>query len=455
LQFLRIFWCRRSIILILAATISCATGGFVVTRLLPPRWPASSRVMLNTLKPDPVTGWMLGAGARSYVATQVELIRDYSIAAQAADDLGWMSDPTWIAAYQARSKGDKRDFRHWIAQYVTDHTSAGLVEGSNILEITYEGMTPDHAKAGADALRAAYLNKSLEDRREEASRNAQWYDGQAAKIQAQLLQAEDRKTAYERESGVVIDDRGADLESQRLAVLTSQGAGLQAAGVAQVAGPSGSSVQLAELDSLIAQESKSLGPNHPELQALRNRRAVLSALIDQERKAALKAQEGAAASAARAGVDVLDRAIQAQKTRVLDQHGKIVQLQQLQAEVDRLRDLYKVTAQRAAEFRQQAGASFDIITPLGSAVTPKAPSFPKKSLILNGSLGLGLGVGVLTALLCELFARRVRGAEDLASIPGVPVLAVIAAPPKQWTPGNSGLRIPPIGPLTRRKAVQA
>src|SRR5262249_45103904 len=135
MQFLRIFWAQR--ILILAAAISCVLGGFAVMQTLPPRWPGSARVMLNTLKPDPVTGLIVGPN-RSYVATQVNLITDYGVAGQVADELGWMSDPGWIAAYQARSKNDKRDFRHWIAQQIIDRTRAQLVEGSNILEITYQ-----------------------------------------------------------------------------------------------------------------------------------------------------------------------------------------------------------------------------------------------------------------------------------------------------------------------------
>lgn len=454
LQFLRIFWGRR--ILIVVAVISCATGGLFVARTLPPRWQASSRVMLNLIKPDPVTGIVIGPAARSYVATQIEIIKDYSVAGLVADELGWMSDPNWIAAYQARSKNDKRDFRHWIAQQVSDRTKAELSEGSNILAITYQSLTPDQASAGADALRTAYIKRSLEFRRDEASRNADWYDGQAAKIEAQLLEAENRKAAFERLNGVVLDDREVDLDTQRLEVLAQQGAGLEAAGVAQMAGPSANGAQLAEVDAQIAQDAKNLGPNHPELQALRSRRAALAALVGQEQKMIRNAQEGAAVSAARAGAAAVDRAIEAQKTRVLAQHGKIAQLHQLQGEVDRLRDLYKLTAQKAAEFRQEAATSIDNITPLGAAVTPKAPSFPNKPLILGGTLGLGVGVGVLLALLCELFARRVRGVEDLESTTGAPVLAVIAAPSKRWTQtGASRLRIPPIAPTTRRKVLQA
>ena len=116
IQFLRILVARR--LLILLAMVSVASGAILVAKILPPRWEASSRVMLNTIKPDPVTGLVLGAAARSFVQTQLDLVTDYRVAGQVADKVGWMSDPDLIAAYQRRSKTDDRDFRRWVADIV-------------------------------------------------------------------------------------------------------------------------------------------------------------------------------------------------------------------------------------------------------------------------------------------------------------------------------------------------
>ena len=125
-------------------------GAFIVILLLSPRWEASSRVLLNLLKPDPVTGQVIaGNGTNTYVATQIELIKDYSVAGQVADQLGWLSDPELIRQYRERSKDDVRDYRRWLAQLVIDRTRANVVAGSNILEITYFGATPDNARAVA------------------------------------------------------------------------------------------------------------------------------------------------------------------------------------------------------------------------------------------------------------------------------------------------------------------
>jgi succinoglycan biosynthesis transport protein ExoP len=75
IQFVRIFWARRW--LIVAATVSCLVGALLLTLLLPPRWESHARVMLDDMKPDPVTGQIIGTQeGRVFAATQVELITD-------------------------------------------------------------------------------------------------------------------------------------------------------------------------------------------------------------------------------------------------------------------------------------------------------------------------------------------------------------------------------------------
>src|SRR6202012_5007980 len=113
-----------------------------------------AHVYLNLLKADPVTGEVIsGPESRAYIATQVELVTDYSVVGQAVDRLGWLSDPDLIQQYENRSKSDTRDFRRWLAQIITDRTKVTVLDGgSNILEISETASTPDAAKAVADAL---------------------------------------------------------------------------------------------------------------------------------------------------------------------------------------------------------------------------------------------------------------------------------------------------------------
>ena len=54
------------------------------------------------------------------------------------------------------------------------------------------------------------------------------------------------------------------------------------------------------------------------------------------------------------------------------------------------------------------------------------PAFPNWPLIIFGSLGLGLALGMLAALITELLARRVRSAADLR-FGDLPMLGEMAA----------------------------
>src|ERR1700761_7733332 len=144
LQFWRIIWARRWFIL--AATVSCVIGAYVVTLMVPPRWEGEARIMLNLIKPDPITGEVLGGAAtRTYLGSQVSLITDYSVASRVVDEGGGLSDPDLTAQYQARSADDTRDCRHWAAQLVIDRTKVEIPDGSNILDIVYTSSTPDSA----------------------------------------------------------------------------------------------------------------------------------------------------------------------------------------------------------------------------------------------------------------------------------------------------------------------
>lgn len=425
IQFFRIIWARR--MLVLAATVSCLIGALLLTMILPARYESNARVLLGLLKPDPVTGLVIsGPATGAYVATQTELVTDFSVAGRVADALGWPSDPNLIAQYQSRSGSDHRDFEHWSAQRVIDNTKAKLVEGSNILEITFTAPNSKDAKAVAEILQQAYLDTSLRMRREDARSNAEWYEQQAEKARTLLNAAEDARTAYEKANGILMQDDKLDVESARLQTLVQQGvATMPVIPGAEQSSPS--TIELAQIDAQIAQQSKILGPNHPDLQALKERRAATAALAAKD-QAAQRRATGAAAGATGAGASALSRAVEAQKTRVIAMRDKQEKLKQLQTEVDLRRDQYDKTAAHAAELRQEAAATDSGLTKLGPATTPKSPTFPNYLLIIPGSIVLGMGVGLLVALLAELLGRRVRSIEDAESGSDVHVIAVIPSP---------------------------
>jgi uncharacterized protein involved in exopolysaccharide biosynthesis len=422
IQFLRIIWARW--LLIAACTLFTFLGGFVVTQVVQPRYDATAHVMFNVLKPDQVTGTtqsLQNFGA--YIQTQQELVKDYQVTAPVVDRLGWLSDPGRIAAYQSRPATDTRDFRRWLASQVADRTKAALDSGT-IFEISFSSPSAVEAKNGAEALRQSFVDYTLATRRQEATRNAEWYSSQAELARQRADEAQQATAAFERANGIVMqgDKAGSqqDTDSARLAALVSQAASAPAAALsAPVTVSSQSKLQLAQIDAQIAQNAEKLGPNHPIMQQLRAQRALVAGIVQQE-AAAAKAGPSTAAV-----MGEVSRALQQQKEVVIAQRDKIERLRQLQSEVDLRREQYQKTSERAAELTLEAGVADSGMSPVGVVVTPTKPAFPNKPLIIFGSLALGGGLGLVLAVLIELLNRRVRGVEDLEFDRNLNCLAVI------------------------------
>jgi len=427
-QFFRIIWAYRLMILAMAAV--AAIAGLITVQVVRPRYEANSRVMLDIIKPDPVTGQVIAtAFLRAYTKTQIELVKDPDTARVVVRNLNLAKDQAMMRRYKQSKAANDTDFETWAAQEVARGASAGLIEGSNILEITSGTDSPARAKAIADGLRKAYVDTTLRSRQETARRNAEWYEDQAQKTKAVLFKAEAAKAQYERESGLVLGADKIDIDSARLAALASQGAGQFIAPSSNATGPA--TMQLAEVDSMIAEASKNLGPNHPGLIELKRRRTLIAARAAQEQNSA-----GAASASAMSAARATQGMLEAQKAKVMGQREKVERLRLMQDEIDLRRDQYNKAVARSAQLRQEADVAESGVVPLASATTPQSPVFPNKPLIIGGATVAGMLLGLLIALMREIFNRRVRSAEDLHGAVDAPVLAVIrsaqVAKPPWW-----------------------
>src|SRR3546814_16511394 len=133
-QFLRILVARRW--LILGALLFCLRTTGIVSLFVPKYYECKSRVGLNVVKPDPVTGEAISPNfMRAYTRTQSELIKDERTLGVVADKLGWTEHPAYAEAYQDAMGGPGVSYRTWLAPLLSKTTHARLLAGTNILEI--------------------------------------------------------------------------------------------------------------------------------------------------------------------------------------------------------------------------------------------------------------------------------------------------------------------------------
>lgn len=428
-QFFAILWARRAFIVI--TLCGSVLGAALVAFLLPPRYQATSRVMLNFIKPDPVTGEVISSNfARTYTKTQSELIRDYRVAGQVVDRLGMAGDPVLQAEFAKLPPERRTDFRRWLADSIIARTQADLVLGTNILEISYRSTNAEIARIVADALRDAYVDSSQAVRREEASRNVVWFERQAAELRTGLVQAEQAKAAFEKQHNLVLQEDNSDIDSVRLAALAAASAPAAPTAMPGMPMPSGAAMQLAQVDATIAQSAERLGPSHPQMQALRQQRSIIAAEAARERATASSAN-AAAAHAAGTTAAMIGREVAEQRAKVIGQRDELGQLRKLKDDVDFQRVQLAKINERIGTLRQEAEADQTGLTILGNAVAPAVPYFPNRPLILTGAAVLGLAFGALAGLLAELLARRVRCVGDVVNGFDVPLLAVVPQPEEQ------------------------
>src|SRR5690348_623184 len=114
-QFLAILLARRW--MIIGAVFASLVGAAIVIMVVPARYTAETRVLLDIIKPDPVTGQVMNSQfARAYTQTQTQLIKDYRVAGKVVDDIGWTRDPMMLAQYAV--PGDPNGARRQLAQII-------------------------------------------------------------------------------------------------------------------------------------------------------------------------------------------------------------------------------------------------------------------------------------------------------------------------------------------------
>lgn len=437
IQFLRILVARKWMIILPA--LACLVVASAIAFSLPKRYPASARVILDVIKPDPVTGQSVtGRDVRGYIRTQTELIRDMRVAGLVVDRLGLANNPATIAAYQATGRTETDGgMRSWLGQQIINNTSAGIVSGSNILEIRYESPDREQARNIVSALRDAYIESSLRYQIDAAATTGGWFSEQTQKAQESLSQAEMAMSRYMDEHDIVLVGN-VDSETARLQALAGA---VEAARGTQSSTEAGVSarlandpvvdqlrIQLAAVEEELALATSRLGAEHPSLKAAEARRRALLRQI-QQAEANSRTGVTAVAGATRASLQDLEAQLVAQQKLVLERKPVLDELMRLSREVELRRSIYERALARTEDLKMQADISQTGLVILGDPTVSATPSYPKIPLIIGMAGAIGLAFGLFAAIVVEFFGRRVRGAEDLAYASGAPVLVAVGAVP--------------------------
>lgn len=401
-QWFRILRARWLIILLTAVGVS--TGALAVASRLPKVYSGKARIMVE-LATDPITGAKIEPRAfESVVATQTALIQDPSVVIRAAQIMGYLNPgaATTVAETRARER---------LAQSLGKAIFVTNVPDSNLIDIAAFTNSRESAQKLAEAMRAAYVELSIQQQRSSAIGALQIMQDQMKLFLKLRSDASQRRTAFERQHDVILHEDGGSEDADHVAQI----ANADQNALAKLAGRQSTSnavarnaVGLARIDAALATARATLGPNHPQVHALEAQRSA----------AAVNVQAPIRMANSTVTVDSL---MSHQVERMLADRGVLAEGRMLVTQEFAYDNLLRGLASRIVTTAQQANVVNSGVVPVGAPNSSPKPVAPNFIVIGIVAVVIGLILGAELAIIVELLNRRVRGVEDLATF-GVPML---------------------------------
>ena len=461
--------------LILGTFVGALTIGAALTLLMTPIYTAEATLQIDresarVFNAEDVAPRESMIQGEEFFQTQYGLLRSRSLAERVIENLGLASSDATLKALGVEapppatgSAAEQASRRRAAAlEAVQENLSVSPVRGSRLVAVGFDNPNPVVSARIANGFAENFIQANLDRKFESSAYAREFLEERIAQTKDRLESAERQLVAYATnqqivnisEPGTGEDNVGStqSLTSNNLVAINTALAEARAARVAaEERWRSARTSALMTLPDVL---------QNPAIQRLSEQRAVLSATYQQklsiyqpdfpemvQLKAQIDEADGqieALANNVRSSIQSQyeiaarqERSLQAQVTGltgdVLDLRDRSIQYNILQRELDTTRTLYDGLLQRYKEVSVTGGVTANNISIVDRAAPPKKPSKP--NLLLNILLAglLGLGLGVVAALVLEALDETLATPEDAEIKLGVPVLGVIPLLAKDQT----------------------
>jgi uncharacterized protein involved in exopolysaccharide biosynthesis len=433
----RLLWRRRPWIIL--PTLACAAMALVAVTTISPRYTGVAKVLLENqesyfTRPDKAVGAEPGAELDPEgVQSQAETVTTTELARKAVDQLQLAQrvefnppEPTNPAAivWSLLTGGRAGRPEDRLMDAFLARLTVFPIAKSRVLQIEFSSKDPALAARGANTVAELYLDAQQQAKGDEAKAASAWLSTKIDELRGKVAEADSKVEAFRASSGLLVGANGMTVPSQQLADMTTQLATArsnQASAAAkaqslrtmlhdgrldeipQVTGDESLRryvEQRVALKAQIAQESRTLLPEHPRMRELSGELAGLDGEIRLEVDKTVAALESDAKLAA-ADVDSLGASLARQSKTVVSGNSDDVHLRALQLDAKTASDqlesyLQKYREAVAREAENAAPADARIIA---SASEPSEPTFPKKvpTVVLGTLAGFFVSLGAVVA----------------------------------------------------------
>jgi chain length determinant protein EpsF len=431
---------------IIVTTCVAIIAAILLGLLTPKSYTASTDLLVDGRGLDPISGQSQPTRLTGpYIATQADIIRSRNVATKVIEQLGLQNSPAMIQA--AKLSGapalDQLRMLGFLAQ--------GLIvipkRDSTVLTIAFKSTDPKLAAQLADAFAQAYMYTNLELRTEPAKQTTLWYNQQLTGLRTELIEKQNALSNYQEEHSILASSDRLDLESTKLAELSSMLIAVQnerlnsqsrsdqiantKRGLLETRALDNPQVQklatdLAQAQARLTDLATQVGENHPQYRQALGEVDVLKKQMNRM----LELISGSLQSSvelSQAREDQLKAELSGQKELVLQLSRNRNELTLLKQEADNAQSAYDAALARTAQTRLESQIAATDVAVLNSAVVPSHPTSPKPVMTIVLACIAGLLFGVAIALCREWLDQRIRSVMDLEQGLGLTVLAYIPA----------------------------
>jgi capsular exopolysaccharide synthesis family protein len=427
--------------LILGMVVTAVAGAIIVTLLTTPLYRATAVLELNPpqveVMEDETESRFRGAGDEfTFLSTQYGLLRSRNLAERVAQELNLASNGDIVS-----QEGDRASRQKAAAGMLVGNFSVNPVPESRLVEISFSSPSPQLAAQVTNSFADNFINSNLERRYESSSYARDFLQRQIGKVKGELERSERQLVAYAQRQGIINTASGGQekgggsdtnsLQGASLVALNSELAAAQtrriaaeqkyrqgrSIGSSEVAtGTSAMRQQLAGLQAEYEEKLTSFKPDYPDMVRLRSRIESLQQGIRREagtvggaRVGTLQAEYQAALAEERSIQGKVDQL----KGAVLNLRNRSIDYNILQRDVDANRTMYEGLLERYKKIGIAGGIGTNLVSVVDRAEVPGGPYKPNLILNLLAGLGIGLVLGVASALALEFINDTVKNPDDV------------------------------------------
>lgn len=446
--------------------------GLAATLLTTPTYTAEATLQIDreaarVLDVEDLSSRDSQVAGEEFFQTQYGLLKSRSLAERVVDSLGLASGDNFLNQMEVRlpERNNKTAAayaalrREAVIATVERNFSVAPIRTSRLVNIRFESPDPVLSARITNSFAQNFIQSNL-DRRFESSQYArEFLEERIAQTKAKLEDAERQLVIYATQQQIItVNEPGTEGEPQSLNAtdLAALNSSLSQARAVRIAAQerwqqsrsapllsvpeviASATVQnlmeeRAKLDARYQQNSSAFLPEWPAQQQLRAQIDELDRQINSVARSVLRSLQSQYEVAARQESS-LQAQVDAAKADVLDLRNRSIQYNILQRELDTSRTLYEGLLQRYKEVGVTGGVTTNNVSIVDSAEPPSEPSGPKLLINLAIASLLGLGLGVVAALILEALDETLATPEDVESKLGLPVLGVVPLIGKDSTP---------------------